>query len=265
MKPVILYTAGTPNGQKVSNFCEELKLAYPGEFEVEYKAISLGKNEQKEDWFIKVNPNGRIPALKDPNRNDHCVFETAAIILYLEKHYDPKHLFSWGTDAPNGEDLRSEVLSWIFFVHGGIGPMMGQANHFVRYAPQSIDYAKDRYTTETKRLFKVLDIQLRDHDWLVGDKYSIADINAYPWLQYHKWAGVKSEDVPESVKKYIDRNWERPAVREGMKVPNGTTDWVEKMRSPDFESTYLKEAEEKAAQASKWIQDGMKQDRESKV
>ena len=108
MKPVILYTAGTPNGQKVSNFTEELKAAYP-DFKVEYHAISLGKNEQKEDWFLKINPNGRIPALKDPNRGDHCVFETASIILYLEKHYDPKHIFSW-SDEGDGVDKRSEVL-----------------------------------------------------------------------------------------------------------------------------------------------------------
>ncbi|GAK64142.1 glutathione S-transferase C-terminal-like protein [Moesziomyces antarcticus] len=263
MKPVILYTAGTPNGQKVSNFTEELKRAYPS-FEVEYQAISLGKNEQKEDWFLAINPNGRIPALKDPNRGDFCVFETAAIILYLEKHYDSDHIFSWSDDG-DGVDKRSEAIQWLFFVHGGIGPMQGQANHFVRYAPEDIPYGKNRYVTETKRLYQVLDRRLKDHDWLVGDKYSIADINAYPWLQYYKWAGLKDEDVPQSVRDYIDRNWAREAVREGMKVPNGNTDWVEKMRSPDFFEVHAKEAEEKAAQASKWIQDGMKKDRESKA
>ncbi|TQS32222.1 hypothetical protein Golomagni_07467 [Golovinomyces magnicellulatus] len=155
MKPVILYTAGTPNGQKVSNFTEELKRAYPS-FEVEYQAISLGKNEQKEDWFLAINPNGRIPALKDPNRGDFCVFETAAIILYLEKHYDPDHIFSWSDDG-DGVDRRSEVTQWLYFVHGGIGPMQGQANHFVRYAPEDIPYGKNRYVTETKRLYQVLD------------------------------------------------------------------------------------------------------------
>ena len=116
MKPVILYTAGTPNGQKCSNFTEELKAAYPGEFEVEYVSVSLGKNEQKEDWFLAINPNGRIPALKDPNRGDFCVFETAAILLYLEKHYDTKHIFSW-SDEGDGVDKRSECLQWMFFIH----------------------------------------------------------------------------------------------------------------------------------------------------
>lgn len=263
MQPLILYTAGTPNGQKVSNFTEELKAVYP-DFKVDYQSISFGKNEQKEPWFLAINPNGRIPALKDPNRNDFCVFETASIILYLEKHYDPKHVFSW-SDEGDGVDKRTEILNWIFFVHGGVGPMMGQSNHFVRYAPEDIPYGKNRYMTETKRLFQVLDIRLKDHDWLVGDKYSIADINAYPWLQYYKWAGLHDEDVPQSVRDYIDRNWNRPAVREGMKVPNGTTDWVEKMRSKDFFEKYEEEAAEKASAASKWIQDGMKKDRESKA
>ncbi|SPC63980.1 probable theta class glutathione s-transferase [Ustilago sp. UG-2017b] len=263
MKPVILYTAGTPNGQKCSNFTEELRSAYP-DFQVEYVSISLGKNEQKEAWFLEINPNGRIPALKDPNRGGHCVFESAAIILYLEKHYDPKHIFSW-TDQGDGLDKRSEVLSWIFFVHGGIGPMQGQANHFVRYAPEDIPYGKTRYIDETKRLYSVLDSRLRTHRWLVGDKYSIADINAYPWLQYYKWAGLKDEDVPQSVKDYIDRNWERAAVKEGMKVPGGNLEWIEKMRSKDFFEKHADEAEKKAAEASKWIQDAMKKGPQSKV
>ncbi|SAM63775.1 probable theta class glutathione s-transferase [Ustilago bromivora] len=263
MKPVILYTAGTPNGQKCSNFTEELRSAYP-DFQVEYVSISLGKNEQKEAWFLEINPNGRIPALKDPNRGGHCVFESAAIILYLEKHYDPKHIFSWNEEG-DGIDKRSEVLSWIFFVHGGIGPMQGQANHFVRYAPEDIPYGKTRYIEETKRLYSVLDSRLRTHRWLVDDKYSIADINAYPWLQYYKWAGLKDEDVPQSVKDYIDRNWERPAVKEGMKVPGGNLEWIEKMRSKDFFEKHADEAEKKAAEASKWIQDAMKKDPQSKV
>ena len=131
MKPVILYTAQTPNGQKVSNFTEELKDAYPGEFKVEYHPISFSKNEQKSDWFLRINPNGRIPALVDPNRNDFAVFETASILLYLQEHYDPKNIFSWPNEG-EGKDRRSEALSWIFWVHGGLGPMQGQANHFVR-------------------------------------------------------------------------------------------------------------------------------------
>jgi glutathione S-transferase len=114
MQPLQVYTSPTPNGFKVSIFCEELKKAYP-DFQVEYKEISLGKNEQKTESFLKINPNGRIPAMVDPNRNNFAVFESAAILLYLEKHYDPKHIFSWASTDPKADDLRSEALQVIFF------------------------------------------------------------------------------------------------------------------------------------------------------
>ncbi len=166
-----------------------LKAVYP-DFKVDYHSISLGKNEPKEDWFLQINPNGRIPALKDPNRGDHCVFETAAIILYLEKHYDPKHVFSW-SDQGDGVDKRSEVLSWMFFIHGGCWTMQGQANHFVRYAPKTSPSARTATSPKQSVSYQVLDLLLKNHDWLVGDKYSIADINAYPWLQYYNVAGLK--------------------------------------------------------------------------
>ncbi|EPQ29838.1 uncharacterized protein PFL1_02511 [Pseudozyma flocculosa PF-1] len=260
MQPLILYTAQTPNGVKVSNFTEELKEAYP-DFAVTYRAISFGKNEQKEEWFLKINPNGRIPALVDPNRNNFAVFETASIILYLEKHYDPRHLFSWSDSEDGGVDRRSEVLNWMFFIHGGLGPMQGQANHFVRYAPEQIEYAKDRYVNETKRLYRVLDRRLKDHDWLVGDKYSIADINAYPWLQYYRWAGIRDEEVPQSVRDYIERNYARPAVQRGMREPGGSNEWLDKMRSPEFWTTHLEEANQKAKEASAWVLQGMQNDK----
>jgi len=263
MKPITLYTVGTPNGKKVSIFLEELKAAYP-DFEYEVYAIDFSKNEQKEEWFLKHSPNGRIPAIYDPN-NDHSVFETAAILLWLEKKYDPEHKFSWGSDEPNGEKLRSQALQWIFWVHGGVGPMQGQANHFVRYAPEQIQYGKDRYINETKRLYGVLEKHLEGRDWLVGEgkgKYSIADCNAYPWLHLHAWAGVPHADVGPNVRNYILRNWERPAVRKGSDVPHNPEGFafMEALLDSDFEAKNAENIKKKAEEASKWVQKGMKDD-----
>ncbi|PWN99102.1 putative theta class glutathione s-transferase [Tilletiopsis washingtonensis] len=279
MKPITLYTVGTPNGKKVSIFLEELKAAYP-DFEYEVYAIDFSKNEQKEEChaltpsstFLKHSPNGRIPAIYDPN-HDHSVFETAAILLWLEKKYDPEHKFSWGSDEPNGEKLRSQALQWIFWVHGGVGVSAAAANHFVRYAPEQIQYGKDRYINETKRLYGVLEKHLEGRDWLVGEgkgKYSIADCNAYPWLHLHAWAGVPHSDVGPNVRNYILRNWERPAVRKGSLTaasPPSSTDCVlstgrflTKLLESDFEAKYADEINKKAEDAKKWVQKGMKDD-----
>jgi glutathione S-transferase len=209
----------------VSNFTEELKLAYGKKtgFDVEYKKINMGGNEQKEEWFLKINPNGRIPALVDPNRSDFKVFETAAILLYLEKHYDPEHLFSWPSSDPQAEDYRSEVLQWMFFVHGGVGPMQGQANHF---KSKEIPYAKERYNNETKRLYSVLESRLSSRDYLVGSgrgKYSLADANGFPWV----WWGamvLPEKELLESFPntyKWVKRCLERPASEFGMGATNG--------------------------------------------
>ncbi|KZP00440.1 thioredoxin-like protein [Calocera viscosa TUFC12733] len=182
-KPFTLWTAATPNGYKVSVYLEELKAAY-GADKIDYdvKSLAFSKNEQKEEWFIKINPNGRIPAFTDHKRNDFNVFESAAILLYLAQHYDTEHKFSF--DPVKDSDNYSESLQWIFFTHGGIGPMQGQANHFSRYAPEKIPYGITRYVNETKRLYGVLEIRLSEkggRDYLAGDgrgKYSIAGA---PW------------------------------------------------------------------------------------
>ncbi len=119
MKPVTLYSLDTPNGQKVTTFTEELKAAYPDSFQVDYKRINIMENTQKEPWFLAINPNGRIPALVDPNNAaepDFAVFESAAILLYLLKHYDPEHKFSWPSTDPKADNYRNQVLQWIFFV-----------------------------------------------------------------------------------------------------------------------------------------------------
>ncbi|EMD40126.1 hypothetical protein CERSUDRAFT_81426 [Gelatoporia subvermispora B] len=217
-KPVQLYTAGTPNGHKASIFLEELKTTYGLEYDVH--PVDISKNVQKEPWFIKLNPNGRIPVLVDTNRDSFTVFETAAILLYLEQHYDTQTKF--GFDPSTEPNDYSELLQWIFFTHGGIGPMQGQANHFNRFAPENIPYAQKRYTDETKRLFGVLDIRLTDRDWLAGPnrgKYTIADINAWPWVSRHAFTGIETLDEWPNVKAWVERCFERPAVRTGDQVP----------------------------------------------
>ncbi|KZT12931.1 glutathione S-transferase C-terminal-like protein [Laetiporus sulphureus 93-53] len=219
-KPFLLYTGATPNGHKVSVFLEELKVAYGGP-EYDVFPIDISTNIQKEPWFIKLNPNGRIPVLVDRSRNNFVVFETAAILLYLQQHYDKEGKF--GFDPIKDPDNYSETLQWIFFAHGGVGPMQGQSNHFNRYAPVDLPYAKKRYIDETKRLYGVLEIRLsQDRDWLAGPgrgKFSIADMNVMPWIAGHKWAMVESLDEFPHLKDWLARGLARPGVKAGMAVP----------------------------------------------
>ncbi|EJU05037.1 glutathione S-transferase C-terminal-like protein [Dacryopinax primogenitus] len=224
-KPLVLYTFGTPNGHKPSVYLEELKAAYgPAKIDYVPHSVHIGKNEQKEPWYIAINPNGRIPALTDPNRNNFNVFESAAILLYLAQHYDPEHKFSF--DPVTQPDDYSECLQWIFFSHGSIGPMQGQANHFLRFAPEKIPYGITRYQNETKRLYGVLEIRFSQNggrEYLAGPgkgKYSIADINAYPWVNGHAFAGIESVDKWPGVKAWLERIRAREAVEKGMHVPN---------------------------------------------
>ncbi|MBU6297975.1 MAG: glutathione S-transferase N-terminal domain-containing protein, partial [Alphaproteobacteria bacterium] len=154
-----LYTAATPNGYKASVALEELALPY----EVHY--VQLGKLEQKQDWFLKINPNGRIPAIVDRDLDNFAVFESGAILVYLAE--------KTGKLMPADVKGRSQVMQWLMFQMGGIGPMMGQANVFFRYWPEKYQAAIDRYQNESRRLFEVLNGRLKDHEYLAGD-YSIA-------------------------------------------------------------------------------------------
>ncbi|KAF7792815.1 hypothetical protein EIP86_003915 [Pleurotus ostreatoroseus] len=201
-KPLLLYTWKTPNGRKISVLLEELKAAYGADVvDYDIERIDISKNVQKEDWFIKLNPNGRIPVLVDRSRDNFVVFETAAILLYLHQFYDKDNKF--GFDREKEANDYSEALQWIFFAHGGIGPIQGQLNHYVIYAPEKIPYALKRYTDETKRLYNVLNIRLADRDWLAGPgrgKYSIADINVAPWVRIHALGGIESLDEWPHVK-----------------------------------------------------------------
>lgn len=203
-KGVTLYTSGTPNGWKVSILLKELK--YPHIV----KPISLSKNEQKEEWFVKINPNGRIPAIVDHDNNDYPVFETGAIMMYLAEKA--------GKLYPQEFNKRHEVNQWLMFQMSGVGPMQGQANHFVRYAPEKIEYGQQRYINETKRLYGVLEKRLSEQEWLAAGEYTIADIATFSWVAVSFWAGVDVSEFPQ-LEKWVKRLEERNAVKEGMDVP----------------------------------------------
>ena len=151
-----LYTAATPNGHKASIALEELGLPY------EMHVLELSKNQQKEDWFLAICPNGRIPAIVDTDADNFAVFESGAILVYLAE--------KTGKLMPTDVKGRSLVMQWLMFQMGGIGPMMGQANVFFRYFPEKIQPAIDRYQGECRRLFRVLDTRLKDHEFLAGKR-----------------------------------------------------------------------------------------------
>ena len=198
-----LYTAPTPNGWKVSILLEELDLPY------EVKAINLGELEQKEDWFLKINPNGRIPAIVDRDADDFAVFESGACLIYLAE--------KTGEFLPTDPKSRSTVLQWLMFQMGGVGPMQGQANVFFRYAPEKIPFAIERYHRECRRLYEVLDRRLAEVPFLAGE-YSIADMATWPWLRIHGWAGVEIDGL-DHLQRWIEQVGERPAVQKGKDVP----------------------------------------------
>lgn len=198
-----LYTAPTPNGWKASVTLEELELPY------ETHAINLMQNEQKEEWYVKLNPNGRIPTIVDHDNGDFAVFESGAILIYLAE--------KTGHLMPTDLRGRSRVIQWLMFQMGGIGPMMGQANVFFRYFPEKIQAAIDRYQNESRRLFEILDRRLSESEWLADD-YSIADIANWCWVRTYKWSGVPIDGL-ENLRRWLDAMKQRPACRRGVEVP----------------------------------------------
>jgi len=199
-----LFTAATPNGWKASVALEELGLPYT------VRPISLGKLEQKEPWFLEINPNGRVPAIIDHDNGDFAVFESGAILVYLAE--------KTGKLLPTDARARSRVMQWLMFQMGGVGPMMGQANVFFRYAPEKIPYAIERYQRESRRLFEVLERQLKDHPYIANDEYSIADIALWCWVAGYEWSGVSIDGLP-GLKRWLDLIGARPAVQKGRNVP----------------------------------------------
>lgn len=198
-----LYTAATPNGFKASVALEELGLDY------QLKALNLAQGEQKEPAFLAINPNGRIPAIVDRANDDFAVFESGAILIYLAE--------KTGQMMPTDVKGRSQVIQWLMFQMGGVGPMMGQANVFYRYFEEKIQPAIDRYQHEVKRLLTVLDSQLQGNEYLAGD-YSIADIANWCWARSHAWSGVEIDDLPH-LQRWIDQIAQRPAAQRGIEIP----------------------------------------------
>lgn len=198
-----LYTASTPNGWKASIALEELALPYT------VHPISLKEGEQKKPEFLVISPNGRIPAIVDRDEGDFAVFESGAILVYLAQKA--------GALLPTDVKGRSRVLQWLMFQMGGVGPMMGQANVFSRYAPETIPYAIERYQRESRRLFEVLDGQLAREEFLAGE-YSIADIANWSWVSTYEWSGVSIEGLP-SLNRWLEAVGGRPAVKAGRAIP----------------------------------------------
>jgi GST-like protein len=200
-----LYTWTTPNGRKASVMLEEVGLPYA------VHKIDIGKGDQFKPEFLAVNPNGKIPAIVDsdgPGGKLISVFESGAILIYLAE--------KTGKFMPADPRGRYAVLQWLMFQMGGVGPMFGQAHHFIRFAPEKVPYGIERYSKETRRLYGVLDKRLGEAPFLAGE-YSIADMATLPWVNRHEYHEVKLEDFP-NVKRWHDALMARPAVAKGMAV-----------------------------------------------
>ena len=197
-----LYTAPTPNGYKVSCLLEMLQMPY------EYELVNLLEKEQFSDQFKNISPNSKIPAIED-TENNFTLAESGAIMIYLADKA--------GKMLPKSGTERYEVLQWIMFQMGHIGPMMGQANVFFRYFPEKLQPAIDRYQNECRRLFEVLDNNLKNNEWVAGE-YSIADIANWCWVRTHNWSGV-SIDGLEHLDRWKNAMYEQPGMKAGIKVP----------------------------------------------
>ncbi|MCW7537851.1 glutathione binding-like protein [Aquabacterium sp. A7-Y] len=201
-----VYSWATPNGHKVHIMLEECGLPYKA------IAVDIGAGDQFKPDFLDISPNNKIPAIVDPVGPDGrpiSLFESGAILLYLAA--------KTGRFLPQGDREKFEVLQWLMFQMGGVGPMLGQAHHFRMYAPEKISYAIDRYTNEAKRLYGVMDKRLGQSRYIGGDTYSIADIAIFPWLRSWKNQGIDWADYP-ALKRWFDEIAERPAVQRGVEV-----------------------------------------------
>ena len=200
-----LYTWGTPNGKKVSIMLEEIGVPY------EVHPVDLSQNDQMKPEYLAINPNNKIPAIVDsdgPGGQPFKLFESGAILMYLAEKS--------GKLCPQDMRKRYEVIQWLMFQMGGVGPMFGQANYFFRLQ-EKVPYAIERFRKEALRLYGVLDKELGQRPYLAGE-YSIADIATYPWVWRHKVHQVKLEEFP-NVKRWFDAIAARPAVKRGMEIP----------------------------------------------
>ena len=199
-----VYTWTTSNGKKVNIMVEELGVEY------ELHGIQIGKGDQFTPEFTAINPNQKIPAIVDrdgPDGKPYTLFESGAILMYMgEKH---------GQFFPQDMARRYEVVQWLMFQMGGVGPIFGQAHHFRRAAKEKVPYAIERYTKETRRLWGVLDQRLADNEWVAAGEYTIADIAIFPWCQRYEWQGIALDEFP-NVKRWYQAIEARPGVQRGL-------------------------------------------------
>jgi len=204
-----VYSWATPNGHKVHIMLEECGLPY------RVHAVDIGAGDQFTPEFLAISPNNKIPAIIDPNGPDGepmSLFESGAILLYLAS--------KTGKLLPSSTRGKFEVMEWLMFQMGGVGPMLGQAHHFRIYAPEKIEYAIERYTNEAKRLYGVMDKRLGKHKYIAGSSFTIADIAIFPWLRSWKNQGIDWVDFP-NLKGWFDEIAARPAVQRGVDVLAG--------------------------------------------
>ncbi|MEK9751948.1 MAG: glutathione S-transferase N-terminal domain-containing protein [Rhodospirillaceae bacterium] len=203
-----LYTWGTPNGRKVSILLEELGLEY------NVHQVNIGKDEQHEPAFLAISPNNKIPAIVDtdgPGGKPLNLFESGAIMVYLAEKTGSELL-------PKDPRKRAQTNQWLMFQMGGVGPMFGQAHHFLRNPKEVVPYGQKRYHGETQRIYSVMDDHLEDSRYFVGDDYTIADIAIYPWVARFEWHQTDLAEFP-NVMRWFDELGQRPAVQKGMAVP----------------------------------------------
>jgi len=203
-----LYTWITPNGRKVSIMLEEIGLRY------EVHPVNLGKDEQFEEEFLAINPNNKIPAIVDrdgPGGKPYTLFESGAILMYLAEKS--------GKLMPQETAARYQVIQWLMFQMGGVGPMIGQAHYFLRHCPEDQPFGRDRFMTEVVRLYRVMEKRLGEAPYLAGE-YSIADIATYPWIARYEMHRMRLEEYP-NVKRWFDTLGAREAVKRGMQIPKG--------------------------------------------
>ncbi|KAH6603272.1 hypothetical protein Trco_008047, partial [Trichoderma cornu-damae] len=257
---ITLYTAGTPNGIKITILLEELGLEY------KIRTLQFSTNEQKAPWFLEINPNGRIPAITDTwtDGSEIRVFESGAVMQYIVDRYDKDHKVSY----PSGSKETWEVNSWaslfslacgvtrcdLHWQMAGLGPMQGQANHFQRYAPEKIEYGINRYVNETRRLYSVMDSHLAKSTsgFLAGDRLSIADIACWAWVAAHAWAEVSLDEFPH-VNKWLHALLLRPGFEKGRHIPEPHTAF-------GFANMTAEEKDKMAEATKTWVQSNMQAD-----
>jgi len=212
-----LYTSPTPNGYKTSVALEELEIPY------KVHVVNLMSGDQKKPEFLKLNPNGRIPVIVDTDNDNLAIMESGAQLIYLAEKA--------GKLLPTEAKARANVMQWLMFQMGGIGPMMGQANVFFRYWPgDPVQPAIDRYQNEGRRLFEVMETRLKDNEFLADD-YSIADIANWCWVRTYRWSGIKIDGL-DGLQRWMKMMEDRPACKKGVSVP---VDIMELMRNKKSE------------------------------